>query len=194
MIGGVDPLSPTKGEHLRAAITCLAETNPPWPTRLRRSKRRLRHNQERSHLPHPSRQMCDPQRPLFVIIGADVATALPRGIRARKGERLRGKSYSYREGDTRKQHSHDCLPTFCWMYNHTTLSFNSVMAVTEWCLTNIAKLPEWLQTAKSEALADEIAPNELNILASCCAKMRLEGNRAGAMQGVVGFAHGIASP
>ena len=39
-------------------------------------------------------------------------TALPRAIRARKGERLRGKSYSYREGDTRKQHSHDCLPTF----------------------------------------------------------------------------------
>jgi hypothetical protein len=48
-IGGANPLSPTKGEHLRAAITCLAETNPPWPTRLRRSKRRLRHNQERSH-------------------------------------------------------------------------------------------------------------------------------------------------
>jgi hypothetical protein len=112
-IGGANPLSPTKGEHLRAAITCLAETNPPWPTRLRQSKRRLRHNQERSHVPHPSRQRCDPQRPLLVIIGADVVTALPRATRARKGERLRGKSYSYREGDTRKQHSHDCLPTFC---------------------------------------------------------------------------------
>ena len=35
--------------------------------------------------------------------------------------------------------------------------------------------------AKSEALADEIAQNELNILASCCTKMRLEGNRASAM-------------
>ena len=111
-IGGVDPLSPAKGEHGRAAITCLAETNPPWPTRLRRSKRRLRHNQERSHLPHPSRQICDPQRPLLVIIGADVVTALPRGIGARKGERLGGKGYSCREGDTRKQHSHDCLPLF----------------------------------------------------------------------------------
>jgi hypothetical protein len=104
-IGGANPLSPTKGEHLRAAITCLAETNPPWPTRLRRSKRRLRHNQERSHVPHPSRQRCDPQRPLLVIIGADVVTALPRATRARKGERLRGKSYSYREGDTRKPFS-----------------------------------------------------------------------------------------
>jgi hypothetical protein len=105
-------LSPTKGEHRRAAITCHAETNPPRPTRLRRPNRRLRHNQERSHLPHPSRQMCDPRRPLFLIIGADVVTALPRAIRARKGERLRGKGYSYREGDTRKQHLHDYLPHF----------------------------------------------------------------------------------
>jgi hypothetical protein len=38
-----------------AAITCLAESNPPPPTRLRRSKRRLRHNRERSHPHLPSR-------------------------------------------------------------------------------------------------------------------------------------------
>jgi hypothetical protein len=50
-------------------------------------------------------------------------TALPRASRARKGERLRGKSYSYREGDTRKQHSHDCLPTFRCVHNPATLSF-----------------------------------------------------------------------
>ena len=67
----------------------------------------------------------------FIKIGADVVTALPRAIRARKGERLRGKNYSYREGDTRKQHPHDCLPTFCCMHNPTTLSFDYVMAVTE---------------------------------------------------------------
>ena len=60
-------------------------------------------------------------------------TALPRAIRARKSESLRGKSYSYRKGDTRKQRSHDCLPTFRWVHNHTSLSFNSVMSVTEWC-------------------------------------------------------------
>jgi len=36
-----------------AAITCLAESNPLRPTRLRRSKRRLRHNPGRSHQPHP---------------------------------------------------------------------------------------------------------------------------------------------
>jgi len=30
-------------------ITCLAEPNPPWPTRSRRSERRLRHNQEGSY-------------------------------------------------------------------------------------------------------------------------------------------------
>ena len=129
---------PREASICAAAITCLVETNSARPTRLKRSKRRLRHNRERSHLPHPSRQMCDPQRPLFVIIGADVVTVLPRAIRARKGERLRGKSYSYREGDTRKQHSHDCPPTFCWSRNHTTLSFNSVMAVTEWCFRSSA--------------------------------------------------------
>ena len=60
-IGGANPLSPTKGEHLRAAITCLAETNPPWPTRLRRSKRRLRHNRERSHLPPLSPNVRSPK-------------------------------------------------------------------------------------------------------------------------------------
>jgi hypothetical protein len=37
-----------------AAITCVAESNQPPPTRLRRSKRRLRHNRERSRLPSPS--------------------------------------------------------------------------------------------------------------------------------------------
>jgi hypothetical protein len=85
--------------------------------------------------------MCDPQRPLFLIIGADVVTALPRATR--KGERLRGKSYSYREGDTREQHSHDCLPTFCKIHNHTTLSFNSVMAVTEKCFSARRSPPPW---------------------------------------------------
>jgi hypothetical protein len=67
--------------------------------------------------------MCDPQRPLLVIIGADVVTALPSASRARKGERLRGKSYCYREGDTGKQCSHDCLPTFSCLHNLATLSF-----------------------------------------------------------------------
>jgi hypothetical protein len=52
-----------KCERLRAAITCLAETNPPWPTRLRRSKRRLRHNRERSHLPHPLAKCAIPKGP-----------------------------------------------------------------------------------------------------------------------------------
>jgi hypothetical protein len=51
-------------------------------------------------------------RPLFIISGADVVTALPRAIRARKRKRLRGKRQSYRKGDTRNQHLHDCLPIF----------------------------------------------------------------------------------
>ena len=45
---GLIQCRPATGERLRAAITCFAESNPPPPTRLRRSKRRLRHNRERS--------------------------------------------------------------------------------------------------------------------------------------------------
>ena len=44
---------------------------------------------------------------LLVVIGADVVTVLPTAMRAVwKSERLRGKSHSYREGDTHKQHFH----------------------------------------------------------------------------------------
>jgi hypothetical protein len=50
-------------------------------------------------------------------------TALPRAIRARKGERLSGKSQSYRKGDSGKQCLHDCLPTFRYVHNLATLSF-----------------------------------------------------------------------
>ena len=47
---------------------------------------------------------------LLVVIGADVVTVVPSAVR--KSESLRGKSHSYREGDTRKQHLHDDLPFF----------------------------------------------------------------------------------
>jgi hypothetical protein len=38
---------------------------------------------------------------LLVISVADVVTVLPRAMRARKSESLRGKSQSHRKGDTR---------------------------------------------------------------------------------------------
>ena len=47
---------------------------------------------------------------LLVVIGADVVTVLPSAVW--KSKSLRGKSHSYREGDTRKQHLHDDLPFF----------------------------------------------------------------------------------
>jgi hypothetical protein len=39
-------------------------------------------------------------RALFVVTHADVVTLLPRAIRTRKSESLRGKNHSYRQGDT----------------------------------------------------------------------------------------------
>jgi hypothetical protein len=53
----------------------------------------------------------------------------------------------------------------------------------------------WPREDRFGALADEIAQNELNILASCCTKMRLEGNRASAMLlvGLSGFRAWIAA-
>src|SRR6516162_1988172 len=47
---------------------------------------------------------------LLVVIGADVVTVLPSAVW--KSESLRGKSHSYRQGDTSKQHLHDDLPFF----------------------------------------------------------------------------------
>jgi hypothetical protein len=67
----------------------------------------------------------------LVVIGADVVTVLPRAIRARKSESLRGKSESYREGDTRKQHFHDESPQFFLDASSDNLVIRSVMAVTE---------------------------------------------------------------
>ena len=54
-------------------------------------------------------------------IGAEIMTVLPLAVR--KGERLSGKSQSYRKSDTGKQYLHDCLPTFRWAHNLGTLSF-----------------------------------------------------------------------
>ena len=57
----------------------------------------------------------------LLVIGADIMTVPPLAVR--KGERLSGKSQSYRKGDTGKQYLHDCLPTFRWVHNLATLSF-----------------------------------------------------------------------
>ena len=59
---------------------------------------------------------------LLVVIGADVVTVVPSAVR--KSESLRGKSHSYREGDTRKQHLHDDLPFFlACIIRHPSHSF-----------------------------------------------------------------------
>ena len=57
----------------------------------------------------------------FLVIGAEIMTVLPLAVR--NGQRLSGKSQSYRKGDTGKQYLHDRLPTFCWVHNLATLSF-----------------------------------------------------------------------
>ena len=76
-------------------------------------------------------------------------TALPRAIRAWKGERLRSKTYSYREGDTRKQHSHDCLPTFRWVHTSVYLPEAAYEALRQVAFDERRKIHDLLMKASS---------------------------------------------
>jgi hypothetical protein len=63
-------------------------------------RRRSRGSLPRLHLSALQIRRWPRNRASFIKIGANVMTVLPRAIRARKSESLRGENHSYRKCDT----------------------------------------------------------------------------------------------